>query len=144
MDTSHNVPSVQSALSTKIWTRPEIDAMLNSNDKAVERAMIILFKLQTSHERSTASTNVQNGVGFNMVSATVGTRFARWLQGMDDNNNVVYPPKSLSHEKAEYVFRKYRKSHASIMERARAIALTHSQQLVDVANGTLVIATQVR
>lgn len=118
-----------------LHTREQIDHILRTNDRAVERAMIVLFKFQTASEQRRANTDVNNDVGFSMVDARVGTRFARWLLGMNDNNQVRYPVKSLAHPLAARVFKRYCKEHANPMARARHIALKHSAQLVRIANG---------
>lgn len=117
------------------FTRDQIDAQLLTRDHQVERAIITLFKFQTAGEQRRADTQLRNDVGFCMTDARVGTRFARWLLGMDDSNVQRYPKKSLSHPKAAQIFRRYCKKHANPLERARDIALKHSGQLVRVANG---------
>lgn len=117
------------------YTRDQINDMLRNRDDAVERAIITLFKFQTSAEQLRADTHIKNDAGFCMTDARPGTRFARWLLGMDDNNVQRFPKKSLNHPKAAKIFRRYCKKHRDPMARARAIALKHSQQLVNVANG---------
>jgi len=119
------------------FTRNDIDAILRSNDLAVERGIIRLFELQTADEQRSADTNHLNTVGFCMTDARVGTRFARWLQGMDDNNVVRFAPKSLNHPNAAKVFRRYLKasSGGTVIGRARDICLRHSRQLTALANG---------
>lgn len=104
---------------------------------AVERGIIALFKLQTADEQRRADTNYLNKVGFCMTDARVGTRFARWLMGMDDSNRVRYPAKSLAHPKADKVFRRYKSkaSDGTVIGRARDICLRHSRQLTAIANG---------
>ena len=84
-------------MADKTWTRTEINSLLLTSDRAVERAILRLFELQTEDEQSAANTNHQNGRGFASCDARAGTRFARWLQGMDDSNRVRYAKKSLSH-----------------------------------------------
>ena len=90
-----------------IYTRNQINEIINTNDRAVERAMVRLFALQNSDEQRHGTTNEQNGRGFSSSSARAGTRFARWILGMDDKNVIRYAPKSLSHPKAGVVFRNY-------------------------------------
>jgi len=53
---------------------------------------------------------------------------------MDNKNVKRYQPKSLSNYKANRIFGRYCKGDESVMDRARRIALKHSQQLVDYAN----------
>jgi len=116
------------------YTRPDIDALLTRSDAAVERAIIVLFERQTDDEQSRASTNHQNNRGFASCDARAGTRFARWLQGMNDRNQKRYPKKSLTHPKASRIFGRYCKNGEDVIGRARRIALKHSRQLVEEAN----------
>ena len=117
------------------YSREQINQILMTNDSAVERAIVRLFELQTADEQSSANTNHQNGRGFGSSDARPGTRFARWLLGMDDNNRVRYAKKSLSHPLANKIFSRYCKDGEAVISRARRIALKHSQQLVIIANG---------
>jgi len=125
-------------MAKRIWTRDEINALLRKDDRAVEAAICRLFALQTADEQRETTTKYHNTVGFSSADAFPGTRFARWLQGMNDKNERCFAPKSLSHPRAAKVFRRYTRN-GSVMVRARQIALKHSRQLVDLANGDLVI-----
>ena len=118
----------------KYWTRNDIDNLLRSNDKAVERAIVRLFELQNADEQRQGTTNVQNGRGFCSSDARAGTRFARWIQGMDNKNVVRYAPKSLNNPRARNIFYRYCAPNGTVMDRARKIALKHSKQLVEIAN----------
>tara|TARA_Y100000310_G_C20437601_1_gene694473 strand:+ start:60 stop:428 length:369 start_codon:yes stop_codon:yes gene_type:complete len=117
----------------KTWTRDEINALLRKSDRAVERAIIRLFELQTADEQRDTDTKYHNTVGFSSADAFPGTRFARWLMGMNDRNERCFAPKSLSHHRAAKVFRRY----GDPMARARRIAIKHSRQLVLIANGEM-------
>ena len=117
----------------RVWTRSEIDQLLIDNDIAVMRAIVRLFKLQTSDEISTAQTKHENSVGFSAADAKAGTRMARWLLGMNDRNKVCYPAKDLRHPLCQLVLGRYSQGK-TVMHRARKIALKHSKQLVDIAN----------
>lgn len=119
------------------FTRDQIDQILRSNDKAVERGIIRLFELQTQDEQDVAHTNWLNDVGFTCTDAKAGTRFARWLLGMNDQNEVAFPPKSLNHDLASKVFWRYCKNGERPIDRARRICLKHSRQLTALANGDL-------
>jgi hypothetical protein len=116
------------------FNRTQIDNLLRTNDRAVERAMIVLFERQTEDEQSSANTQHDNSRGFSCTDARAGTRFARFLQGMDDRNRVRFPKKSLTHPIARRIFRRHCKNGESVIARARRIALTHSRQLVEEAN----------
>ena len=56
-------------METKIWTQDEIKQLLVDNDLAVSKAIVSIYNLQTESEKSTKSTNDNNGVGFNGVDA---------------------------------------------------------------------------
>ena len=116
------------------YTREQIDNILRTNDRAVERAILRLFELQTADEQKTAGTNQDNGRGFRSSDARAGTRFARWLLGMNDRNQVKYAKKLLTNPKADRIFINYCRKGERVIDRARRIALTHSRQLVAIAN----------
>jgi hypothetical protein len=60
-------------------TKADILALLLRNDKAVERAMVVLFLRQTSDEQDGKVTRHSNGRGFNYFHAERGTYFAKWI-----------------------------------------------------------------
>jgi hypothetical protein len=116
------------------YTRPQIDAILTKSDRAVERAIIRLFELQTQNEQRVAHTTHQNDEGFCACDAKAGTRFARWILGMNDRNQSKFPAKPLTHPRASRIFGRYCKGGERPIDRARRIALKHSKQLVNIAN----------
>ena len=116
------------------YTRDQIDNILRTNDRAVERAILRLFELQTADEQKIGGTNADNGRGFRSSDARAGTRFARWLLGMNDRNVVKYAKKLLTNPKADVIFINYCRKGERVIDRARRIALTHSRQLVAIAN----------
>ncbi len=65
--------------STTAWTPAAIAALLDRNDLAVERAVLAIYRRQTSDERESASTRHDNGVGFSAVHAGLGSYYARWI-----------------------------------------------------------------
>lgn len=93
----------------KTWTRGEIDEILKTNPRAVERAMVRLYELQTADEQSTSQTRIHNGAGFSSYAANRGSYYARWVQSG-------------------------RQLTGRHLEIATKIALRHSRQLVDIAN----------
>ena len=117
-----------------IYTRDQINKILITNDAAVERAIIVLFNRQTADEQNTANTRHHNAIGFAACDAKAGTRFARFLLGMNDRNQVRYRKKNLSHPTAQRIFSRYCRQGESPIDRARRIALKHSRQLVNEAN----------
>jgi len=130
----------------RVYTRDQINHILKSNPAAVENAIVALFKLQTAGERQAAQSSNHNDVGFNMCDARAGTRFARWLLGMNDRNQALYRGKSLQPDKLLYsrdrqnmerLFSRYCNEDEAPIDRARRIAINHSRQLTDIANGLI-------
>ena len=93
----------------KTWDRDMINELLSSNDRAVERAIVRLYELQTDDEQHSSTTRVHNGQGFGSWYAKRGSYYARWVQSG-------------------------RRLSGHHLEAARKIALKHSRQLVDIAN----------
>ncbi len=54
--------------------------LLTTNDKAVERAMVVLYDMQTAGEQNSGSTSELNGKGFNAYDARSGTYYAKWVK----------------------------------------------------------------
>lgn len=96
-------------MDAKVWTRDEINTLLTSNPKAVERAILRLYELQTQEEKASDSTRANNNQGFSSYAAHRGSYYAKWVQS----------GRSLS---------------GHHLEKARAIAIRHSRQLVEIAN----------
>jgi len=91
------------------WTRDQINHLLESNDRAVERGIIRLYNLQTSDEQVAQHTKHLNNMGFQSNVSKLGTYYARWILRGNHLTGV----------------------HLS---RARKIAIRHSRQLVEIAN----------
>ena len=66
-------------MENKVWSNEEIKEMLYFNPRAVERAVMAIFKLQTTDEKRFNKTNHNNGLGFNGVDAPILSSFAKWL-----------------------------------------------------------------
>jgi hypothetical protein len=91
------------------YNKEDIIALLDRNSLAVERAIIAIFKLQTSQEQSAESTLIQNGVGFGHCHAAYGSYMAKWIMSGKHLNG----------------------KH---LEKARRMAKRYSRQLVEIAN----------
>ena len=74
-------------------TKESIQTLLATNDKAVYRALIVLFERQTADEQEAESTNHNNGRGFNGRDAKFGTSLAKqviaWEQGHSTFRNPL-------------------------------------------------------
>lgn len=90
------------------WTKEQIVNLLNTNDRAVERALVAIFNRQTQHEQSSETTDLNNGVGFGAFDAKTGTYLAKWII-------------SGRHLSGEYV------------AKGRKIALKYTKQLIEIA-----------
>lgn len=93
----------------KNYTRLDIAQILVKNDRAVERAMLLLYRLQTQSEQMTSQTTVHNGVGFSSAHASRGSYYGRW----------VASGKQLT---------------GKHLDLARKISLRYTRQLADAAN----------
>ena len=59
--------------------RNQVESLLLSNDRAVERAMVVLYQCQTVSEQHSGSTQELNGRGFNAFHAKRGSYYAKWV-----------------------------------------------------------------
>ena len=62
------------------WNRESITKLLLESDKAVERALLVLYANQTAEEQASKSTRHNNGKGFGQFDARIFSSFARWIQ----------------------------------------------------------------
>jgi len=92
------------------WNKAKIKSLLERSDKAVCRAMEVLYDRQTLDEKQTSETRHSNRMGFRAGGHAVsGSYFGRWVKSG-------------------------RKLTGRHLEKARSIALHYTQQLADVAN----------
>lgn len=91
------------------WNRNQINELLKTNPKAVERAIVRLYELQTNEEKQTQVTRIRNGAGFSSAHSYRGSYYAKWVMS---GRNLT----------------------GAHLERARTIAIRHSGQLVAIAN----------
>lgn len=64
----------------KMHTKESIKELLLKNDRAVERALLVLLSYQTATEQKIESTSVENGEGFASCDAKVMTSMAKQVQ----------------------------------------------------------------
>ena len=63
-------------------TSPEyIKQLLLDNDKAVERAIVVLFRRQTKDEQEANKALDKNGRGFSKEDTPLGSYLAKWILG---------------------------------------------------------------
>ena len=73
-------------------TKAEIIALLNTNDKAIARALVVLNERQTATEQHSGATINQNGEGFTPADAYMGTSMANGVikYGRLTENQLAY------------------------------------------------------
>ena len=63
----------------KEWTKDSVRTLLQTNDKAILRAIKLIYSFQTEEEKCFECTNTNNGQGFSKVDADIMSSFARTL-----------------------------------------------------------------
>jgi len=84
--------------------------LLNTNPRAVERAIVAIYNNQTISEQVSEKTQFRNGKGFNKIHDRYGSYLAKWIINGG----------TLSQEH---------------LNKARNMAVFYSKQLVEIANG---------
>jgi predicted GTPase len=54
--------------------------LLTRNDKAVKRALVVIWERQTEDEKAAHTTHENNGIGFNGVDAPILTSFVEQMK----------------------------------------------------------------
>ena len=96
-------------MASTLWTRESIRHLLRTSDKAVLRAIVVLYDRQTCDEKVTSNTHIDNQRGFSAFHARSGSKLARLIL----KGYKLYPEN---------------------MDKALRIALHHAGQLAEVAN----------
>ena len=63
----------------KLWDKQKLKDLLMRNNKAIERAILLLYSFQTYEEKYYGHTGTKNGVGFNRLDANILSSFAEQL-----------------------------------------------------------------
>jgi hypothetical protein len=108
-----------------------IRAILNTNDRAVERAIIILVSRQTADEVGQGRTTESNGRGFSAFNAETGTYLAKWILNLNSNASSETIGRAAIHFLASNVHG--RALTGKFLTMGRKIALCHHKQLLEVA-----------
>ena len=61
------------------WDKEAIQSLLANSDKAVARAVVAIYNLQTDEEKRSEQTLRSNGVGFSGTDARRGTYYAQYI-----------------------------------------------------------------
>ena len=78
-------------------TKESIVTLLQNNDKAVARALVVLNERQTADEQATEGTRYLNGMGFRPCHARMGTSMAKFA-----TRNGFLTPKQIGYWRATY------------------------------------------
>jgi hypothetical protein len=87
----------------------KIQTLLDENDRAVLRAMVVIFEAQTASEQSCNFTHDANGVGYSAVHAEIMSSFAKQFE-----KKKFLSPKQLVI--ARKIVRKYWRQLAAVAE----------------------------
>ena len=92
-------------VNNKEWNNERIIELLNKNDDAVIRALMLIYSFQTDAEKSNNNTSVLNGKGFNKYDAI---KLAPFIKFYNDRN-------FLSKKQIEYVRKNIKKYSNQIL-----------------------------
>ena len=92
------------------WNKASIQALLDENDRAVLRAVLVIFERQTAVEQASHSTQLHNNRGFTAVDAEFGSSLAVQIQRSG----------SLSPKQMLYARKMMKKYHRQLAEVANA------------------------
>lgn len=99
---------VEDGVARPDWSKEEILPMLESNNKAVYRALEVLLERQTADERQSENTVHSNGRGFNARDAKFGTDLAnRVIHWRSGKSTYLYPLTAYQLAAARRMLRKY-------------------------------------
>ncbi len=62
------------------WTQEDVKALLTTSDRAVKRALVVIWENQTAMEQASNETRENNGIGFNGVDAFILSQFVEQMQ----------------------------------------------------------------
>ena len=108
------------------WTEEQIVHLLNTNDRAVERAIVALYERQTADEKSVDNTRHDNKVGFRKNHASRLSKYARLIK-----RGCRLYPMQLSYVRPWMVM--YRAQLASIANAKEAAAFRPPSELTPAA-----------
>lgn len=96
-------------MNAKTYTVEQITNLLQTNNTAVERGILAIYKRQTNDEKITHNTRHHNNVGFSAADARTGTYLANWLLSGKHLNG-------------------------KFLDKGRSIAIKYRKQLTEIAN----------
>ena len=84
----------------KEWDKESIKKLIQTNDKAVYRALVLLYSFQTDEEKNTDKVKTVNGKGFNKLDAEILSSMARQVKSgrhLTDKQMYVARPKLMKY-----------------------------------------------
>tara|TARA_B100000035_G_scaffold249473_1_gene218270 strand:- start:306 stop:971 length:666 start_codon:yes stop_codon:yes gene_type:complete len=112
----------------KTWTQEDINQMLETNDAAVERAVLRIHDnidfLRPRFDLGATAWQTEN----------ILKNFAQFLRGQDDKGNQRWQPKSLTHRIANRQLKKLCYPNKNVIQTARSIVKRFAVYLTNVAN----------
>jgi hypothetical protein len=112
----------------KTWTQEDINQMLETNDSAVERAVLRIHDnidfLRPRLDLGATAWQTEN----------ILKNFAQFLRGQDDKGNKRWQPKSLTHRIANRQLKKLCYPNKNVIQTARSIVKRFSTYLTNVSN----------
>lgn len=109
--------------------KQQVTAILASNPRAVTKAVVLLFGLQTHQERGTRRTIEDNGVGFSAADADFGTYCAMWVLNIHKTTSPQVVADRLAHYLQGDNHRGYRTLSGSFLQRAQRAMPRYWRQL---------------
>jgi len=101
-------------------TKEEIVNLLNTNPKACERALVVLFNRQTTDEQNTEDTLHHNNQGFCSYDAKAGTYFAKLvLRGLKLNEKALAWCRHTNSKGVHRLAKYHRQLNEAIEEKSR-------------------------
>lgn len=79
-----------------MWNKESIQALLDTNDRAVERALVAIYHRQTDSEKASDNTTNANGVGFSAYDAPLLSDIAKkciYWRGLTNGQLRLVRPK---------------------------------------------------
>ena len=77
--TKNKKNSLEVSVNGKIWNKVSIKNLILTNDRAVYRALLLLYSFQTQEEKYLEKTKTVNGKGFNKLDTERLSSFARQI-----------------------------------------------------------------
>ena len=92
--------SIVVVVNGKEWDKESIKKLIQTNDIAVYRALVLLYSFQTDEEKNTDKVKTVNGKGFNKLDAEILSSMARQVKSgrhLTDKQMYVARPKLMKY-----------------------------------------------